>query len=170
MRIVKNKQGQATGFWKGITSSESQEYTYTVGITNKDGTTSAATSATELNKSLESGWNASVTAAAKAEFMGSGLSVSGTAGMHGTSKSSQALSQSIQSEISSAASVGTTTIHKTTCTAKEGEARTGLWQWVISSEDYSVSAYTPHTICRTGDIAFTEPSCSFWDCVNADCS
>ena len=66
MRIVKNKQGQATGFWKGITSSESQEYTYTVGITNKDSTTSAATSAVELNKSLESGWNASVTAEAKA--------------------------------------------------------------------------------------------------------
>ena len=124
---MKNKQGQATGFWKGITSSESQEYTYTVGITNEDGTSSAATSAKDLSSSLESGWNASVTAEAKGKVFGVGLSISGTAGMHGTSKSSDALSQSIKAEISSAASVGTTTTHMTTCTAKEGEARTGLW-------------------------------------------
>ena len=95
MRIVKNKQGQATGFWKGITSSEAQTYEYTVGIKNEDESKTSSQSATELNKSLESGYNASVTAEAKAEFMGSGVSVSGTAGMHGTSQSAEALKQSV---------------------------------------------------------------------------
>ena len=60
--------------------------------------------------------------------------------------------------------------HRTTCTPKDGETRAGLWQWVISSEDYSVSAYTPHTVCRTGDLAFVEPSCSYWDCDDSQCS
>ena len=29
---------------------------------------------------------------------------------------------------------------------------------------------TPHTICRSGDLAFIEPTCSYWDCDNSDCS
>ena len=113
-----------------------------------------------------------MTAEAKAGFMGSGVSIGGSAGMHGTSKSSEALKLSIKSEVSSAASVGTTTTHFTTCSSKEGDpdSRTGLWQWVITSEDYSVSAFTPHTVCRTGRNAFTEPECSYWDCNNADCT
>ena len=102
--------------------------------------------------------------------MGIGGGISGSGGMHGTSQSGETLKQSVKSEVSAAASVGTTTTHKTTCTPKKGENRAGLWQWVISSEDYSVSAFTPHTICRTGDLAFTEPNCSFWDCKNGNCS
>ena len=113
-----------------------------------------------------------MTAEAKAEFAGSGVSVKGSAGMHGTSNSEETLKQSIQSEVSSAASQGTTTIHHTTCTSKPGDpdTRTGLWQWVISSEDYSTSAFTPHTVCRTGAHAFEEPECSYWDCSNGDCT
>ena len=113
-----------------------------------------------------------MTAEAKAEFAGSGVSVKGSAGMHGTSNSEETLKQSIQSEVSSAASQGTTTIHHTTCTSKPGDpdTRTGLWQWVISSEDYSTSAFTPHTVCRTGAHAFEEPECSYWDCNNGDCT
>ena len=34
IRIEKEKAGQATGFWKGITSTEAQEFTYTVGVTS----------------------------------------------------------------------------------------------------------------------------------------
>ena len=41
---------------------------------------------------------------------------------------------------------------------------------MISSEDYSVSAFTPHTVCRTGANAFEEPKCSYWDCNNGDCT
>ena len=38
MRIVKNKEGQATGYWKGITTSEKQKFTYQVGLSSKDET------------------------------------------------------------------------------------------------------------------------------------
>ena len=31
-KIMKQKKGKATGYWKGITSTGSQEFTYTVGI------------------------------------------------------------------------------------------------------------------------------------------
>ena len=41
---------------------------------------------------------------------------------------------------------------------------------MITSEDYSTSAYTPHTVCRTGAHAFEEPECSYWDCSNGDCT
>ena len=135
-----------------------------------DSSSSVASSANELNNSLETGYNASVTLGAKVGFAGSGVSTEGTAGMHGTSQSAGALKQSIQSEVSSAASVGTTTTHHTTCAPKAGETRAGLWQWILSSEDFSVQAFTPHTICRSGDLAFVEPTCSYWDCDNADCT
>ena len=111
-----------------------------------------------------------MTAEAHAGFAGMGASLSTKAGMNGTSKSGSALSQSVSSEISSVASVGTTTTHTTECHPKEGETRSGIWQWVITTEDYSTSAFTAHTVCRTGDLAFVSPSCSYWDCNNGDCS
>ena len=85
LRIVKEQKGKLTGYWKGITSSQTQEYTFTVGITSDQSTKSIGSAAATLSKSLESGYNASVTAEAKAGFMGSGVSIGGSAGMHGTS-------------------------------------------------------------------------------------
>ena len=168
---MKNKTGKASGFWKGITSTEAQEFTYSVGITSTDSNSTTAQSAEKLTNSLASGWNASVTAEAKAGVPGFGsVGVSGTVGATGSSASQKALENSVSAEIASTASVGTTTTHKTTCTPKDGESRAGLWQWVISTEDYSTAAFTAHTICRTGDLAFRSPDCSFWDCANADCS
>ena len=111
-----------------------------------------------------------MTAEAHAGFMGSGVSLSASAGMNGTSKSGSALSHSVSSEVSSVASQGTTTVHTTECNPKDGETRAGIWQWVITTEDYSTSAFTPHTVCRTGDLAFVSPTCSYWDCNNGDCS
>ena len=102
--------------------------------------------------------------------MGFGASVSGSGGKSGANKDSEAREHTVASEIANTANVGTTTTHTTTCTPKEGENRAGLWQWVISTEDYSTSAFTSHTICRTGDLAFESPECSFWECANADCS
>ena len=120
---------------------------------------------------MESGWNASVTAEAKAGVPGFGeVGVSGTVGGTGNSKKEKARENSVSEEIASTASVGTTTTHKTTCTPKDGESRAGLWQWVITTEDYSTAAFTAHTVCRTGDLAFKSPNCAYWDCDNADCS
>ena len=171
IRLEKDKVGKASGYWKGITSTEAQEFTYSVGITSTDSNSTTESSAEKLNKSLESGWNASVTAEAKAGVLGFGsVGVSGTVGGDVNDKKEKALENSVAEEIASTASVGTTTTHKTTCTPEEGGSRAGLWQWVISTEDYSTSAFTAHTICRTGDLAFRSPDCSYWDCANADCS
>ena len=171
IRMEKEKMGKASGFWKGITSTEAQEFTYSVGITSTDSNSTTESSAQKLNSSMESGWNASVTAEAKAGVPGFGeVGVSGTVGKTGNSKMEKARENLVSQEISSTASVGTTTTHFTTCTPKEGESRAGLWQWVITTEDYSTTAFTSHTVCRTGDLAFKSPICAYWDCANADCS
>ena len=96
IRIQKHNRGKVTGYWKGITSSEAQDYTYTVGIKDTDSSSSVANSASELNKSLETGYNGNVSAEAKASFMGIGAGLGGSAGMHKTSKSAAALKQSLQ--------------------------------------------------------------------------
>ena len=92
IRLEKDKVGKASGFWKGITSTEAQEFTYSVGITSTDSNTTTESSVEKLNKSLESGWNASVTAEAKAGFLGFGSAcVSGTVGGEGSNKKEKAL-------------------------------------------------------------------------------
>ena len=45
----------------------------------------------------------------------------------------------------------------------------GLWQYVIATEDYSAAAFTPHTICRRGKLAFTPPKCPYYACKDDQC-
>ena len=52
IRIEKDKTGKASGFWKGITSTEAQEFTYSVGITSTDSNSTTKQSAEKLNTSL----------------------------------------------------------------------------------------------------------------------
>ena len=107
----------------------------------------------------------------KAGFMGSGVEGTVSGGKHGSQSSGSSASAKISREISSSAGVDRTVTHETSCTPKEGEqGGTGLWQWVISTSDYSVSAFTSHTVCRTGKLAREEPVCNFWDCANDECS
>ena len=80
IRLEKQKEGKAKGFWKGITSTEAQEFSFTVGITSTDSNSTSQQSAQKLNESLESGWNESGTAGVSASFMGIGANVSGTIG------------------------------------------------------------------------------------------
>jgi len=124
-----------------------------------------------MNKSLETGWDASASASVKAGFIiGAEASVSG--GMHGSESSSSSIQSSLAREISSTAGVDKTTTHQTTCTPDEeaGEKGSGLWQWVLSTSDYGTSAFTSHTVCRTGKLARTPPSCSFGDCEDDQCT
>jgi len=164
MRIRSKKTGRMTGYWKGITTSEAQIYTFSVGIKSTDAQTSASDSASTMNSALESGWDASVSAGAKVGFMGSGASVKVEGGMHGSESSSSSIHASLSKEISATAGVDKTTTHQTSCTPKQGESGSGLWQWVLSTSDYSTAAFTSHTVCRTGKLARTPPSCSFDDC------
>ena len=171
IRIEKENAGQATGFWKGITSTEEMTFTYTVGITSTTNDSEGESSAEKLKKSLERGWNASVSVEAKGGVEGAAeASASATAGGSGSNTEEDSREHTIASEIANTANVGTTTSHTTKCTPKADEKRVGLWQWVITTEDYSTTAFTSHTICRTGINAYESPKCSFWDCANVDCT
>jgi len=141
-----------------------------VGITSTDAATDSQANANKLEKSLKSGWSHSVSGEVGASIGFASGNVGGNGGWHGSSVESNALESNVSHEISSTATHGTTSVHETTCTPKDGETRAGVWQWVITSEDLSVSAFTPHTVCRTGDLANVSPECGFLDCDNADCS
>ena len=164
IRIRSKKTGRVTGYWKGITTSEAQTYTFSVGIKSEDAQKTASESVKSMTDALESGFDASVSASAVVSFFGSGSSVSATTSASGSSSSSSSTSESLAKEISSTAGVDKTTTHQTTCTPKKDESGSGLWQWVLSTSDFSTSAFTAHTICRTGKLARTQPSCAFDDC------
>jgi len=168
IRIKSKKTGRVTGYWKGITSSENLTYTFSVGITSTEANSSAEKSAATMKASLSSGWDASVSAGASVGFMGNGVSVSGSAGKNGSESSSNSVEASLAREISSTAGVDKTTTYQTTCTPKKDEGA-GLWQWVLSTSDYGTSAFTAHTVCRTGKLARTPPNCSFDDCEDDQC-
>ena len=108
--------------------------------------------------------------------MGVGASVSGSIGKNGSKTSGATVEGEVLKELSSTSSEDSTVVHKTTCnpsgTNEDGlpVLGSGLWQWVITTEDYSVSAFTPHTVCRTGEDAYKAPKCVFWDCINHDCT
>ena len=76
----------------------------------------------------------------------------------------------IVKEISSAAESNQELVYEIECQPLKGEKRTGLWQWVIATQDYSYAAFTPHTVCRSGKYAFMPPACPFWNCANYDCT
>ena len=59
--------------------------------------------------------------------------------------------------------------NETTCTAEDKEGA-GLYQWVVATQDMETSAFTWHTVCRTGELWNTPPACPWTECLNADCS
>ena len=149
-RIKRTPEGKATGYWKGITTSNKQEYKFTVGVSSSKEDTSSQESKTSLMNSLETGWSA---------------------GYSSTSKTEESQEHVIGREIKNTASEDSSTEHTTTCGDDDvKDQMVGLYQWVITNEAGSVNAFTPHTICRTGENAFKAPDCQFWDCLNADCS
>jgi len=164
IKIRQSQTGRLKGYWKGITTSEAQKYTFSVGIKSTDSQASSTSSARTMSNALETGWDASASADVRLGFLGTGVSGSVSGSMN-EKKSSSALTQaSLTQEISSTAGVDKTTTHETTCTPKADESGSGLWQWVLSTSDYSTAAFTSHTVCRTGRLARTPPSCSMGDC------
>ena len=55
IRIDKQKQGKSTGYWKGITASADQTFTYTIGISSSDKGTTVEENVKTLTNSLEAG-------------------------------------------------------------------------------------------------------------------
>ena len=55
----------------------------------------------------------------------------------------------------------------TTCSATE-KAGAGLYQWVVVGDD-NITAFTWHTVCRTGEDWATPPACPWNACEDAEC-
>ena len=99
---IEKQTGKAVGYWKGITSTETTKFKYSVGITSSESSRSTVENAQKLNKSLESGWNASVGAEARAGFgWFGGASVAGSGGKSESDKRSEARDFAVASEIAS---------------------------------------------------------------------
>ena len=119
-----------------------------------------------LNSSFDQGFETSVTASANLGVVSAEASVGASASGGLESETEHEIAQ----EIASASESNQELVYEIECNPPEGKRRAGLWQWVISTEDYSVAAFTPHTVCRTGDLAFKAPECAFHLCANYDCS
>ena len=48
IKIEKDRAGHATGYWKGITATEAQKFTFSVGIVNTDSSSQANSGAERL--------------------------------------------------------------------------------------------------------------------------
>lgn len=83
-------------------------------------------------------------------------------------------------EITSTADSNSILTYTTTCSTKKDKdgntikgddsQGTGLWQWIVSTEDYKVAAFTPHTVCRRGENAFIAPPCPYYACLDEECT
>ena len=54
-----SKEGKATGYWKGITTSNNLEFTYSVGMESSKSDKSKDEQMESLKTSLETGWEVS---------------------------------------------------------------------------------------------------------------
>ena len=61
LKIEREKQGKITGYWKGITASEAQKFTYTVGLSSSDDKLSKTQKQDKINRSFTQGFQASGT-------------------------------------------------------------------------------------------------------------
>jgi len=158
------------GYWKGITTSEKQTFAFKVGLTSSKSAASRTENATAMNSAVETGWDKSVSGGATAGLFGSGVNVQGSSADNGKKSEGASVQASLAREINNLAGESSEMSHETTCTPGDGESGAGLWQWVLATSDYSTSAFTSHTLCRTGELARTPPSCSFDECDDAQCT
>ena len=153
-----------TGYWKGVTTSDKQTFSYSVGITSTNASSTTDTDAKTISDALETGWDEKMTATGKSNLglMEAELAVE-VAHTHKNTQNTERHDE-IAKEISNTMEVGRTTSFETECAPKDNESWAGLWQWVLSTSDYTTAAFTSHTVCRTGELAFTPPSCHWDDC------
>ena len=147
LRVVKGPS--AVGYWQGITSTETQEYSFHVGINYER----SEGSSSQVQESITVGMKAGFS------FMGASGSVSVEA----------SVSRSLTHDVQSTYGVDYGIANHTTCTTKDKEGA-GLYQWIVSTDDMRNQAFTWHTVCRTGALWNKAPECPFFSCLNADCS
>ena len=178
LRIDKQRYKKPIAYWKGITASEPQKFKYTVGIGSTDKKKDGSTNISTLSKSMEVGVSASMKGSAGFSWFPWGGSVEAEVKSNskfgGKSKSDTRAMEEVASTSASNQDIEFTTTCSIDATAEEiAKDKTlggvGLWQYVISTEDYSVAAFTPHTVCRRGKLAFTPPKCPYWACLDDQC-
>jgi hypothetical protein len=175
LRIDKKAEKKAIAYWKGITASSPQKFTYTVGIGSGTSDKSTDDKVEQITKAMETGITASIKGKAGFSWFGLGGSVEAEAKSEtkfgGKNKSETRSMEEVSSTGTSNHSVEFTT----TCSidAKPEDIAkdktlggVGLWQYVISTEDLSAAAFTPHTVCRRGKLALTPPKCPYYACLD----
>lgn len=75
----------------------------------------------------------------------------------------------IRSEVEHSYNSATTETIATHCTVPEGESGAGLWQWVVSTGDSSVTSRHLLSICKTGRGFNETPRCPMHACVDGTC-
>lgn len=153
VEIVRGREEGIVGQWVGITATESQTFTYTVGITKGD--------SQESNRQVMDKF--SVGAEASFSFMGASAKV--TMGYEKATTESETMktSYSFDEQVK----------WQTTCTANDNQG-TALYQWMIQTGDRKDAVFTMKTVCKSGDNDSMDwlepPACPPSECANADCS
>ena len=191
LRIAKHGHGKATGYWTGVTATEAQTFTYTIGITSDDETSTKNENITKIKDAMDWGINGKVTLGTYGEVE-AGLSGVATATVGASAEveiggdynieETEETEVAFMKDVSQLSGSNSNMERTTTCTpmvyddagilmtGSDAPLGSGLWLWVITTEDHSVSAMTPHTVCRYGENAYRPPKCPFWECLNADCT
>ena len=162
LKIEKIKDKKPIAYWKGITASSPQTFTYNVGIGDIQNKQDKSSSANKLQDALETGFKTnSTTEVTESKF---GMKTREETRAMEDLSSTQASHQNmtITTKCSIEASADEIAKDKT-------KGGVGLWQYVIATEDYSAAAFTPHTICRRGKLAFTPPKCPYYACLDDQC-
>ena len=164
LKFQKAKIARARGYWKGITASEGIKYTIHVGITSTDSKTDKKQQTDALQKSVQNGWHAGGSVSGGANFGFASVSATVEGGADGSTTNDTSSENQAAQEIANVSGMDQQKSYETTCMPADGVAGAGIWQWVIATEDHSVTAFTDHTVCKTGDDAIHPPKCSWWDC------
>ena len=124
---------------------------------------------------MEASIKLSAKASAGAKFAGLGAEASAEVKSETKFGAKDVTDVRAREEVASVAMDHHTLEFTTTCTIEASDEEiakdkskggVGLWQYVITLEDYSASAFTPHTICRRGKLAMTPPKCPYYACLD----
>lgn len=76
--------------------------------------------------------------------------------------------RSLRNEVNEVTTMSESMEHEVSCTA-DGQEGTGMWQWVVRTEDSTIFARGNHTICKTGEGYNVPPRCPWTACVDGQC-
>ena len=139
--------GPANGFWVGMTSTESREFTLKYGYENSHSAETSFDDQSTFDYEMRAG----------IEFEGESIS--------------EIYSLEIQKDVQDTYSINFGAEIDKSCTEGAVSSGVGLWQWVTSRKDSSASAFSSHTVCRYGaDVYDVAPACPWNACTDGSCT